>query len=547
MPRLRRITAAILTATLILLGAPRPAAALDNGLERVPVMGWNSWNRYACNVDEALIRRQADAMVSSGMRDLGYQYINVDDCWQSSRDAAGAIVADPARFPSGMKALGDYIHARGLKFGIYSDRGTQTCAGRPGSQGHEVQDARSYAAWGVDLLKYDNCNATLDQQSQYETMRDALAASGRQIVYSICAWEFKPWGPKTGNQARSTGDIGDDYTRNPDTGGLVPVDEIIDTNNAYAMYAHPGFFNDPDMLQVGNYGTGSINGRGMTDTEYQTHFSMWALMAAPLITGNDLTSMNAATRAILTNPEVIAVDQDPLGAQGRRVRDLGDREIWSKKVQGSGVRVAALWNRGAAAASIRVDWRDLGLGPGSASVRDLHARADRGSFADGYSVTVPSHGVALLRVVGTETPDAIRITKTDSRAVSNLQVRTEFLVNDEWHDDFEETGTLDHSTTLNLNGNGATWNGSRWTGNLLTTAASTTGPAVVTINRTDPRTIYGIRVHATFTVGGEPHYDFEELNLLSGTANLQLNANGGTWNGTQWVGDFLRVEQAASA
>lgn len=538
----RLIAAVVLAATLILVPGARPAAALENGLERTPVMGWNSWNRFACNVDESLIRRQADAMVSSGMRDVGYQYINVDDCWQTSRDSAGNIVADPARFPSGMKALGDYIHARGLKFGLYSDRGTHTCAGRPGSQGHEAQDARSYAAWGVDLLKYDNCNATLDQQSQYEAMRDALAASGRQIVYSICAWEFKPWGPKTGNQARSTGDIGDDYTRNPDTGGLVPVDEIIDTNNNYAMYAHPGFFNDPDMLQVGNYGNGSINGRGMTDTEYQTHFSMWALMSAPLITGNDLTSMNAATRTILTNPEVIAVNQDPLGSQGRRVRDLGDREIWAKKVQGSGVRVVALWNRGAAEASIHVDWRDIGLGAGAATVRDLHARADRGSFTGGYSVTVPSHGVALLRVAGTETPDAVRITKTDPRAITDLQVRTEFLINDDWHDDFENTGTLDHSTTLNLNGNGATWNGSRWIGDLLTTAGTAAGPAVVTINRTDPRTIYGIRVNVTFTVEGQPHHDFEDLNLLSGTANLQLNANGGSWNGTQWVGDFLRVE-----
>ncbi|MFI7600235.1 glycoside hydrolase family 27 protein [Actinoplanes sp. NPDC049681] len=518
-----------------------PAAALDNGLERTPVMGWNSWNRYQCGIDEALVRRQADAMVSTGMREAGYRYINVDDCWQSSRDSAGNIVADPVRFPSGMKALGDYIHARGLKFGVYSDRGTLTCAGRPGSQGHEYQDARSYASWGVDLLKYDNCNAQLDQQSQYQTMRDALAASGRQIVYSICAWEFKPWQPKTGNQARTTGDIGDEYTTNPGS-GLLPVDRIIDINNDYAMYAHPGYFNDPDMLQVGNYGTGSTSGNGMTDTEYQTHFSMWALMAAPLIAGNDLTAMNAATRTILTNPEVIAVDQDPLGAQGRRVRDLGDQEVWSKKVQGSGVRVVALWNRAAAAAPVRVDWRDIGLGTGAATVRDLHARADRGTFSGGYTTTVPSHGVALLRVAGTETPDAVRITKTDPRTITGLRVRTEFLINDEWHDDFEDTGTLDHSTTLSLDGNGATWNGSRWVGDLLRTTGSTAGPAVVTVTRTDPRPIYGVRVSVTFTVGGQPHYDYEDLNLLSGTANLQLNANGGTWNGSQWVGDFLRIE-----
>ncbi|MGA5299375.1 glycoside hydrolase family 27 protein [Nucisporomicrobium flavum] len=544
-PRTRRMTAALLTmltliATVAVDARFRPAAALDNGLGRTPVMGWNSWNRYTCGIDEALIRRQADAMVSTGMRDLGYRYINLDDCWQTSRDSAGNIVADPARFPSGMKALGDYLHARGLKFGVYSDRGTHTCAGRPGSQGYEYQDARSYASWGVDLLKYDNCNATLDQQTQYETMRDALAASGRQILFSVCAWEFKPWAPKTGNQARTTGDIGDDYT--VAAPGLQSVEQIIDRNNDYAMYAHPGYFNDPDMLQVGNYGTGATAGNGMTDTEYQTHFSMWALMSAPLIAGNDLTAMNDATRRILTNPEVIAVDQDPLGSQGRRVRDLGDREVWSKKVQGSGVRVVALWNRGGSAASIRVDWSDLGLGTGAATVRDLHARADRGSFTGGYSTTVPAHGVALLRVAGTETPDAVRIAKTDPRAITDLQIRTEFLINDEWHDDTEAVGAFDRTVTMTLDGNGATWNGSRWVGDLLRTSGSTAGSPVITVNRTDPRAIYGIRVNATFTIDGQPHHDFEDLNLLSGTVNLQLDANGGTWNGTQWVGDFLRVQ-----
>ncbi|WP_410809587.1 glycoside hydrolase family 27 protein [Micromonospora sp. 067-2] len=540
------MTGAVLLALLLISTAvvnipAERASALENGLERTPVMGWNSWNRYACNIDETLIHRQADAMVSTGMRDAGYRYVNLDDCWQTSRDAAGNIVADPARFPSGMKALGDYLHARGLKFGVYSDRGTRTCAGRPGSQGYETQDARSYASWGVDLLKYDNCNASLDQKTQYETMRNALAASGRQIVYSICAWDFKPWGPKTGNQARSTGDIVDDYTRNPSTGGN-PVDEIIDRNNNFGMYAHPGFFNDPDMLQVGNYGTGSVGGRGMTDTEYQTHFSMWALMAAPLIAGNDLTSMNAATKNILTNPEVIAVDQDPLGVQGRRVRDLGDQEVWSKKVQGSGVRVVALWNRAGSAASIHVDWRDIGLGTGSATVRDVVARADRGTFTGGYTTTVPAHGVALLRVVGSETPDAIRITRTDTRTITDLQVRTEFLINDEWHDDYQDAGTLDHSVTLNLNGNGATWNGTAWVGDLLTTGSSAAGPSVVTITKTDPRFIYGIRVHVTFKVGGQPHYDFEELSPLSGTTNWQLDGNGGSWDGTRYTGNFLRIQ-----
>ncbi|WCN79569.1 glycoside hydrolase family 27 protein [Micromonospora sp. LH3U1] len=535
------LTALVSTLAAVVDAGTQPAAAIENGLGRTPVMGWNSWNYYQCNIDENVVKKQADALVSTGMRDAGYKFVNLDDCWQTSRDSSGNIVADPERFPSGMKALGDYLHARGLKFGVYSDRGTQTCAERPGSQGYEYQDARSYASWGVDLLKYDNCHATLDQKTQYETMRDALDASGRDIILSICAWGFKSWAPKTGNMSRSTGDVMDDYTRNSQT-EFTPVDEAIDKNNAFAMYAHPGFFNDPDMLQVGNYGNGDGGGLGMTDTEYQTHFSMWALMAAPLIAGNDLTSMNAATRKILLNPEVIAVDQDPLGVQGRKIRDIGDTEVWSKKLQGNGVRAVALWNRSTSAKSIRVDWRDIGLGTGSATVRDLHDRADRGTHTGGYSVSVPGHGVALLRVTGAETPDVVKITKTDTRTITDLQVRTEFLINDEWHDDHEDVGTFNDSTALNLNGNGATRDGNKWVGNLLKTASSSAGPAVVTINRTDPRFIYGARVHVTFKINGEQYTDFEELAPLSGTTNYQLNANGGTWNGSQYKGNFLRIQ-----
>lgn len=202
----------------------------------------------------------------------------------------------------------------------------------------------------------------------------------------------------------------------------------------------------------------------------------------------------------------------------------------------------ALWNRGAATAPIHVDWRDVGLGTGAAAVRDLHARTDRGSFTGGWTTSVPAHGVALLRVTGTETPNAIRITRTDTRPVTDLRIRTEFLINDEWHDDDETVGAFDRSTTLNVNGNGATWNGARWTGNLLTTAGSAAGPPVVTINRTDPRFVHGIRVHASFTVAGQQHYDYEQLSPLAGTTNLQLDATGGTWNGSQWVGDFLRID-----
>ncbi|WP_224363413.1 NPCBM/NEW2 domain-containing protein [Hyalangium versicolor] len=391
--------AAGLTGRLILLSTllGMSAHALDNGLARTPPMGWNSWNKYACNINETLIKQQADAMVSSGLKAAGYQYINIDDCWQVSRDANGNIVADSTRFPSGIAALADYVHSKGLKLGVYTDIGTATCQGRPGSRGYEVKDANQYAAWGVDYVKVDWCNTPgYDAPSSYAVMRDALAQASRPIVFSICNWGVQSpwnWGPSTGNLWRTTGDINDSW------GSFTG---ILDSNAQHAASAGPGSWNDPDMLIVGLYGSNGVGGTGMTDTEYQAHFSLWALMAAPLIMGNDLTNMNAATRNILMNSEVIAVDQDPLGIQGSKVVDNNGLQVWSKKLTGSGVRAVVLFNRSAAAANITANWSDLGLAAGSATVRDLWAKADRGSFTNSYTANVPSHGVVMLKVVGTE-------------------------------------------------------------------------------------------------------------------------------------------------
>jgi alpha-galactosidase len=372
--------------------APRKVSALENGVARTPPMGWNSWNKFGCNVSEELIKGMADAMVSSGMKDAGYQYVLIDDCWQVSRDAQGNIVADPKTFPSGMKALADYVHGKGLKFGLYSDVGWKTCAGRPGSMGHEFQDAAQYAAWGVDYLKYDWCNTdTTNAQAAYTLMSRALQATGRPIVFSMCEWgTAKPWlwAKDVGNLWRTTGDIKDcwDCKGKYDAGFLTNLDLQVGLES----YAGPGHWNDPDMLEVGN--------GGMTVTEYRSHFSLWALLAAPLIAGNDLRSMTPEIRDILTAPEVIAVNQDALGREGSRVWKQGDLEVWSKQL-GDGSRAVVLFNRGGASADVAVNWTDIGYPAHlSANVRDLWALKDVGKFTGSYTAKVESHGVAMVRV-----------------------------------------------------------------------------------------------------------------------------------------------------
>jgi alpha-galactosidase len=379
----------------LLIGLPMAGYALENGLAKTPPMGWNSWNKYGCKeINEKVVRESADAMASSGMKDAGYQYVVIDDCWQTGRDAAGNIVADQERFPSGIKALADYVHSKGLKFGIYTDAGTKTCGGRPGSIGHEYQDAKQYANWGVDYLKEDWCNTLPGQSSvsSYTLMRDALAASGRPIVFSLCeGGSTKPWlwaGP-VGNLWRSTADIQDCWACTKSWGGN-GVTQIIDQMNGLESYAGPGHWNDPDMLEVGN--------GGMTKEEYRTHFSMWALFSAPLLAGNDVTSMSADTKEILLNKEVIAIDQDVLGQQGRQVRKTGDLEVWSKQLANGG-RAVVLLNRGGAAAKIDVPWTDIGYPTAlAATVRDLWTAKEISGQKESYSAQVPSHGVVMVTV-----------------------------------------------------------------------------------------------------------------------------------------------------
>jgi alpha-galactosidase len=368
-----------------------PALALENGLALTPPMGWNSWNRFGCSVTEDLVKSAADALVSSGMKDAGYEYVVIDDCWQVSRDAAANIVVDSKSFPNGIKALADYVHSKGLKFGIYSDAGTKTCAGRPGGRGHEYQDAIQYAAWGVDYLKYDWCNTgTANAQATYAIMRDALSTAGRPIVFSLCEWGTnRPWlwARDVGNLWRTTGDISDCWDCKKDQ---LSWTQILDMQAGLEVYAGPGHWNDPDMLEVGN--------GGMTTTEYRAHFSFWCLLAAPLMAGNDLKNMTPEVKEILTNKEVIAVNQDSLGIQGRRVQKNGDSEVWAKQLK-DGSRAVILLNRGAGDADISVSWEALGYPAHlSAAVRDLWAKKDLGKSTGTFSAKVPSHGVVMLRI-----------------------------------------------------------------------------------------------------------------------------------------------------
>jgi alpha-galactosidase len=397
--RLRRPMLVTELVILIALAFSAATYAQDGTLAPAPPMGWNSWNKFGCDVSEELIRQTGDAMVKSGIKDAGYQYVVIDDCWQVARDKDGNIVADPQRFPSGIKALADYIHSLGLKFGIYSDAGSKTCAGRPGSLGHEFQDARQYAAWNVDYLKYDWCNTTTqDAPASYALMRQALDASGRPIVLSICEWgTHKPWlwgKDAGGNLWRTTGDITDRWQGrikwpNGDccANGMV---DILDMQEDLYSFAGPGHWNDPDMLEVGN--------GGMTTTEYRSHFSLWSILAAPLIAGNDLHNMTSEIKEILTNKEVIAIDQDSLGRQGRRVWKEGDLEIWARPLV-DGSRAVVLFNRGASEQPINVSWTQLAYPAHlSASVRDLWQHKDLGKFTGQFSARVPSHAVVMVTV-----------------------------------------------------------------------------------------------------------------------------------------------------
>lgn len=373
--------------------APAAASASPSaGLASVPPMGFNTWNKFGCNVDERLIRETADAMVETGMLDAGYRYLVIDDCWQVDRAADGRIIADPERFPAGMKALADYVHSRGLLFGVYSDIGPKTCAGRPGAAGHFDLDAATYAEWGVDYIKVDWCHCDdLDAPAEYRRFREALDRAGRPIVLSICEWGRNDpwkWARGVGHLWRTTADIGDNWDS---------VVWIIGANSRLADAGGPGGWNDPDMLEVGN--------GGMTFDEYKTHFSLWAVMAAPLMAGNDLRAMTEETRSILLNKEVIAVDQDPLGVQGRVVIERGyGGQVWMKPLA-DGSKAVAFVNYGKGELDQYVRWAQIGLPPGPAKVRDLWAHRDLGVHTDTgrhyderFKVKVPAHGVVMVRI-----------------------------------------------------------------------------------------------------------------------------------------------------
>jgi alpha-galactosidase len=409
--RLRR-TVTIAAAVLLLIGYavglhPTAARALNNGVALTPPMGWNSWNTFGCNINEALIRQQADALVSSGMRDLGYRYVVVDDCWfNPNRDSSGNLQGDPSRFPSGMKALGDYLHARNLKFGIYQVPVDRTCAqyfggypGATGSQGHEAQDARQFAAWGVDYLKYDWCspNGSIDEQvATFAKMRDALAATGRPIVYSINpnsihakTGPLRNWGD-VANMWRTTEDITNAWNTGQTNGYPMGIQNIVNVTVPLASYAGPGRFNDPDMLEVGR--------GGMTDTEMRSHFALWAVMASPLIAGNDLRSMSAQTIAILGNRNLVTINQDSLALQATQVSNDGTRRVLAKRLANGDVAVA-LFNQGSSTTTVSTTAAAVGKSGNSFTLLDAWTNTTS-TTTGSVSASVPAHGTVVFRLSG---------------------------------------------------------------------------------------------------------------------------------------------------
>jgi len=383
--------------------------ALNNGLARVPQMGFNTWNHFNCHINETLIQETADELVSSGLFAAGYEYMNLDDCWALSRSSNGTIQPDPVAFPSGMAALASYVHGKGLKFGLYSDAGYKTCAGRPGSLNYEVEDANTYASWQVDYLKYDNCNTDgSTPEHRYPIMRDALNQTNRQIFFSMCEWGVDnpaTWAPTVGNSWRTTQDISDNWAS---------MIQRADWNNEWTEYAAPGGWNDPDMLEVGN--------GGMTVDEYTTHFSLWVLMKSPLLIGCDIRNLAPEYFNILANPDVIAVSQDTLGVQGQRVaswnssNDLqketrprrgyeyfngpipaGNSEVWAIPLSTGAVGVILLNRANPNTTTITVQWSQIGVN-GDAKVYDLWAQESLGAFSNSFSASVRPHAVSFVSV-----------------------------------------------------------------------------------------------------------------------------------------------------
>ncbi|MGA5065268.1 glycoside hydrolase family 27 protein [Streptomyces exfoliatus] len=413
-PLHRRLPRLLAAATLTLAACVTATATAHTGADAAPgspaltpPMGWNSWNSFGCGITEAQVRQAADTMVSSGMKDAGYQYVVVDDCWfDPQRDAAGNLRANPTTFPSGMKALGDYIHGKGLKFGIYQAPNEETCAqgvgtypGSTGSRGHEAQDAAAFASWGVDYLKYDWCSGsgTLGEQiERFTIMRDALRATGRPIVYSINPNSFHAptgatydWG-EVADLWRTTEDLLDIWQNNNTNSYPMGVGNVLDITAPLAAQSGPGHWNDPDMLVVGR--------PGLSLTESRTHFALWALLGAPLMAGNDIRTMSADVSAILRNPRLVAVNQDPLGAGGRRVRDDGGTEVFAKPLADGSVAVGLL-NRGGSTTTITATAAQVGLAGQSFALTDLWT-GGTSSTTGQISASVPAHGVAVFKVTG---------------------------------------------------------------------------------------------------------------------------------------------------
>ena len=356
-----------------------PQSEVDNEWEQLaltPPMGWNSWNSFGVNVSEQVLREVADVMVASGLKEAGYSYIVIDDFWHGGRDSlTGMLYADPDKFPSGMKALGDYIHSKGLKFGIYSDAGTKTCGEMPGSYGYEEKDAQLFADWGVDYLKYDYCfcpdfvSANNDYRmaiDRYKAMGDALKATGRPIIYSICEWGPRSpwlWGKEVGGHLwRTSYDVYDMWDSPRNEMSPIGIMASIDALANLARFAGPGGWNDPDMLVVGLNNTGNIKGGGCNEIEYRSQMSMWCMVSAPLMIGSDIRNMDESTRNILLNKDIIAIDQDELGKQGFRVFRKDGLEAWQKPLSGDRVAIAYL-NRNSWDGTLSASWEDLELDP----------------------------------------------------------------------------------------------------------------------------------------------------------------------------------------
>jgi alpha-galactosidase len=386
-------------------GGSAAITPLRNRVALLPPMGWNTWNTFGCDIDEKLVRSMADALVSTGMAERGYRYVVVDDCWFNPvRDGDGNLQAAPARFPSGMRALGDYVHRKGLKFGIYESPSAKTCAqyatsypGSTGSRGHEIQDANQFAAWGVDYLKYDWCSpagSIEDQTTAFAAMRDAVAATGRPIVLSInpnsihqLTGPLRHWGD-VANLWRTTQDITNAWDTGAVPGAAMGIVNIVDANLGLAGYAAPGGFNDPDMLEVGR--------GGMTDTEMRSHFALWAMMAAPLIAGNDVRSAGPETLAILLNQALIDLDQDPLGRQATRVPGDGAGTVLVKPLANGDVAVA-LFNPGSAERVISTTAKALGLKGSRFTLTDAWS-AKVSSTQSNISASVAAHATIVYRV-----------------------------------------------------------------------------------------------------------------------------------------------------